>query len=141
MISDEDLREIESSLLPAVERHRLRLLVHGLRTLQAIRDPGSATTPDRTVIVDWIRQQTMADEDPGFAEVFTEELLKLSSQLSEIAREIDRSPPGASDDRPVRTDPLQLTPQQLKNWACQQTNATPEDPLRTRIPQQAESPE
>ena len=34
MLSEADLSELESTLLPAFERHHLRLLAHSLRCLQ-----------------------------------------------------------------------------------------------------------
>ena len=34
MLSEQDLGELESTLLPALERHHLRLLAHSLRCLQ-----------------------------------------------------------------------------------------------------------
>ena len=42
MLSEHDLQELESSLLPALERHHLRLLAHSLRCLQQAA-AGSAT--------------------------------------------------------------------------------------------------
>jgi hypothetical protein len=36
VIEASELAELEATLLPALERHHLRLLAHGLRTFQAV---------------------------------------------------------------------------------------------------------
>ena len=42
MIEADELAELESTLLPALERHHLRLLAHGLRTFQTVAKIGRA---------------------------------------------------------------------------------------------------
>ena len=43
MLSEHDLQELESTLLPALERHHLRLLAHGLRGHVLRSDDDGAT--------------------------------------------------------------------------------------------------
>jgi hypothetical protein len=92
VLTQSELKELESTLLPSLERHHLRLLAHGLRTLQTIgaRQPGDL--PDRTAIATWAERQDEIADDPRFREAFVEQLLNVADQLSVIAREIGREP-------------------------------------------------
>jgi hypothetical protein len=89
-LSPAELAELESTLLPALERHHLRLLAHGLRTLQAIAaadgaQHGSDELPDRSAIRSWAADQPPIAQDRAFIEV-------LSSQLEQLAAELGRPP-------------------------------------------------
>ena len=50
MLSETDLQELESSLLPALERHHLRLLAHSLRCLQLAATSPEALLPNLSLI-------------------------------------------------------------------------------------------
>lgn len=112
VLSQEDLELLESSLLPALERHYLRLLAHGLRTFQAI---AASTTnpqrlPDLTAIETWAARQAPLADDPGFRDAFVEQLSRLVDPLEEIA---------ARFGQPSLT--LHLS--QLVSWAKEQADA------------------
>ncbi len=90
MISESELRELESTLLPALERHHLRLLAHGLRTLQAVAQaPGAGLTdsglPDRAALDRWAGGQPALAGDPAFRDAFIDQLLGVGVQLERIA--------------------------------------------------------
>ncbi len=95
MISESELRELESTLLPALERHHMRLLAHGLRTLQAAaQTPGADLTnsglPDRAALERWAGGQPALASDPAFRDAFIDQMLGVGVQLERIAA--DRGP-------------------------------------------------
>jgi hypothetical protein len=90
VLTQSELTELESTLLPSLERHHLRLLAHGLRTLQTIGSRHRGDPPDRTAIASWAERQDEIADDPRFREVFVEQLLNVADQLGVIARETGR---------------------------------------------------
>ncbi|WP_411877018.1 hypothetical protein [Vulcanococcus limneticus] len=119
MLSPEDLLELEASLLPALERHHLRLLAHSLRSLQQAADhsDGGATSPDAAdglpdaaALARWASGQPGLQADPGFIPVLLEQLDKAAVQLKAIAREQQRRP-------------LQLSIADLVTWGRRQADA------------------
>lgn len=97
-----ELEELEATLLPALERHHLRLLAHGLRTLQTIARstvaPAEAAAlqpaalPDRAAIDAWVRQQPPIADDAAFQAALVEQLMATGWQLERIAAELGQSP-------------------------------------------------
>jgi hypothetical protein len=113
-LSSAELAELESTLLPALERHHLRLLAHGLRTLQAIAGaggplPASGALPDLDAIRAWAARQPPIAADTAFIEVLSRQLQATSLQLAELAAELDR-------------DPLSLELGDLTAWATRQAD-------------------
>jgi hypothetical protein len=98
MLTPEDQALLEATLLPALERHFLSLLAHGLRTFQAIAattDPPTGLPkplPDRLQIEAWAASQASLADDPGFREAFVEQLCRLRDPLGEIAARGGQSP-------------------------------------------------
>ena len=97
-LSEGELAELEATLLPALERHHLRLLAHGLRTLQAVTgDPRGAgsqpeTLPDHATLVAWALQQESLGGDVDFARAFADQLVATAHQLEAIAQPLGRGP-------------------------------------------------
>jgi len=97
-LSDGELAELEATLLPAVERHHLRLLAHGLRTLQAMSGEAhgewsqAETIPDHATLVAWALRQEALAGDVDFAHTFADQLLTTAHQLEAIAQPLGRSP-------------------------------------------------
>lgn len=89
MLTPEEIQELEATLLPALERHHLRLLAHGLRTLQQIAGsvagavPGTPPEPSR--IRAWALAQAAIGDDPTFVEAFCAQLHGVGQQLQAIA--------------------------------------------------------
>ena len=104
MLEPEELAELEATLLPTLERHHLRLLAHGLRTLQAIAGCRDGPCPDPAAITAWCAGQPLIADDPGFAEAFRAQLARTAVQLEAIA---------ASRGTP----PLGLNLADLAQWA------------------------
>lgn len=101
---------LDSTLLPHLERHHLRLLAHGLRSFQAMgsRSEGSLPTPQE--LDRWLEQQPGLADDPGFREAFRQQLIGLGQQLEQIAAQ-------------AGSTPLTLSLEQLIHWARAQANS------------------
>ena len=83
MLSAADLNELESSLLPALERHHLRLLDHSLRCLQAAAATQGGQS-DHPALIAWAGQQPGLAADPAFIPVLVEQLARAAVQLEAI---------------------------------------------------------
>ncbi len=110
MLSPDDLQELESSLLPALERHHLRLLAHSLRCLQQAAPAPAAELPTADALARWAADQPSLQADPGFTPVLLEQLGKAAAQLEAIARE-------------QGNPPLQLSIADLVRWGRRQADA------------------
>ena len=86
MLSEHDLTELEGTLLPALERHHLRLLAHSLRCLQQATDDGEPL-PDTQRLLAWAQRQSNLAVDPTFIPVLVEQLGKAALQLEQIGQE------------------------------------------------------
>ncbi len=106
-LSSDDLTLLEASLLPALERHHLRLLAHCLRALQQIAAAHRGPVPSSAAIEAWMASEPRFQSDPDFAPVFLQQLLGGAAQLERLAAELG-------------CDPLALELPQLVGWAQQQ---------------------
>lgn len=106
-LGPEDVELIESTLLPALDRHHLRLLAHCLRSFQQIAGRRSGPVPATAAIEGWMREQPLIQCDPGFGPVFLRQLQGGATQLERLAAELG-------------SDPLGLDLPQLIDWARQQ---------------------
>ena len=115
-LSAAELAELEATLLPALERHHLRLLAHSLRSLQAIaaHQPAGAL-PDHDVMRAWASQQPALADAPYFQAVLVEQLEAAGRQLQQLATSLGRSPlalelgdliAAACDHRPSQSTPV-----------------------------------
>jgi hypothetical protein len=96
-LSPAELADLDSTLLPALERHHLRLLAHGLRTLQAIAGdddprPQSGALPDLDAIRAWAARQPPIAADTAFIEALSHQLQATGFQLAQLAADLDRPP-------------------------------------------------
>lgn len=91
MLSHAEAVELESSLLPALERHHLRLLAHGLRTLQLVAGRRQGPVPAHGAIEAWILAQPQIGADPAFATAFATQLGAAARQLEAIATRPDQA--------------------------------------------------
>jgi hypothetical protein len=92
VLSPDDLDWIEGLTLPAREGHQLRLLAHGLRTLQTIAARRQGPTPARGAIEAWVLGQPQIAEDPSFVQAFVRELVGLGAQLDRLAKNRSMTP-------------------------------------------------
>ena len=120
-LSAGELAELEATLLPALERHHLRLLAHGLRTLQAISasqgiadSQGSSAQdrqiPGRASLERWALEQEAVAGDQAFAAALAQQLLGAHTQLEAIGQ-------------PIGKAPLDLELADLIAWATASANA------------------
>ena len=86
-LSAQELAQLERTLLPALERHHLRLLAHGLRTLQAIAGRQHGEPPELAAIEVWAQGQAAIAGDGAFVAAFSGQLAGVGVQLQAIARE------------------------------------------------------
>ena len=123
MLSREELAELEASLLPALERHHLRLLAHSLRSLQAAAGRRSGPLPARTDLLAWALDQPELEAEPGFCQAFLDQLQRAGSQLERIAEDRSGSSQTAQPAAiPPPTGPLGLGLADLVAWAGQQAD-------------------
>jgi hypothetical protein len=85
VLSPDDQDWIEGLALPPWEDHQLRLLAHGLRTLQTIAARRQGKTPAGATIQSWVMGQPQIATDPGFTQAFVRELVVLGDQLDRLA--------------------------------------------------------
>jgi hypothetical protein len=92
VLSEADLHQLESSLLPALERHHLRLLAHSLRCLQQAAGSHQASLPDQGSLQAWAERQPNLAVDPSFIPVLVEQLAKAAAQLQAIGAGCGKEP-------------------------------------------------
>ena len=80
-----ELAALDAALLPSRERHQLRLLAHGLRTLQQIAGRRAGPPPELAAIQAWARQQPSIGDDETFVSAFSIQLQVAGQQLSQLA--------------------------------------------------------
>ena len=85
MLEPQELNLLDSTLLPSLERHHLRLLAHGLRTLQAAAGRRQGPLPERRQLEAWAAAQPALAGDRQFAAAFLPQLEQLGGQLVAIA--------------------------------------------------------
>ena len=101
---------LETTLLPHLERHHLRLLAHGLRSFQAMAHRSHGDIPPARELETWLVSQPGLADDPGFRDSFRQQLIGLGQQLEQIAAEL-------------HCTPLSLSLDQLIGWSTAQANA------------------
>jgi hypothetical protein len=92
VLNSDDQHWIESLCLPAREDHQLRLLAHGLRTLQTIAARRQGETPASSTIQAWVLAQPQIAEDADFTQAFVRELVGLCDQLNRLATKRSMTP-------------------------------------------------
>jgi hypothetical protein len=85
VLSIDEQNWIASLSLAPKDEHQLRLLAHGLRTLQTIASRHQGESPSRATIESWVLGQPQIAEDPGFARAFVRELIGLGALFDRLA--------------------------------------------------------
>ena len=122
MLSPEELAELEASLLPALERHHLRLLAHSLRSLQAAAGRRSGPLPGRAELLAWALDQPELQADSGFCQAFLDQLQGAGIQLERIAQEPSGPDQAIQAKEQDPTGPLDLDLADLVAWAQRQAD-------------------
>jgi hypothetical protein len=126
VLSPAEATELERCLLPALERHHLRLLAHGLRTLQLVAGRCQGPAPAHGAIEAWILAQPQTGADPAFAIAFATQLGATARQLEAIATGPDRA--------------LDLSLADLITWARSEADARVAIINPVRAPQGGQTP-
>lgn len=109
-LSISDLHQLEATLLPALERHHLRLLAHALRTLQEVqRSTGEPHMPQQAAIEQWLLAQPGLGDDADFGRQLAWQLHRAGRQLEDLALQRGE-------------EPLELELDALIAWARQQAD-------------------
>jgi hypothetical protein len=87
-----ELAQLEASLLPALERHHLRLLAHCLRTLQQIAGRRHGPLPHTAALRGWVSGQPPLAEDLSFQQAFLAQLQAAALQLETLATALGVEP-------------------------------------------------
>ena len=84
---------IDATLLPAVDRHLLRLQAHCLATFKQIAMPlMQGPLPTRDHWQDWCDRQPELVNDADFREQLMMQFTVIASQLEELARQLQLTP-------------------------------------------------
>ncbi|MBU6250727.1 MAG: hypothetical protein KGO47_06120 [Cyanobacteria bacterium REEB417] len=109
-LSTAEIERLDATLLPAFERHHLRLLAHALRTLQQVqRHINSPYLPEPAAITQWLLEQPGLIQDPDFCERLALQLHGAGRQLEALATQHG-------------VTPLELELEALINWARDQAD-------------------
>ena len=113
-LSPEEAAGIDGLPWPLLERQRLRLLAHSLRTLQAAAGRCDGDLPTNTELEAWAVAQPQLQDETSFRQLLIEQLRAAGTRLRQIAQA----------QAPEQT-PLSLSLEQL---------------IRASAPQQSQSP-
>ena len=83
---------IDATLLPQLDRHHLRLLVHCLDSFRAMVQSNDGSLPDASSRRRWCEQQPMVVEDPTFLRSLLQQLEGAGQQLSDLAQQLNKQP-------------------------------------------------
>ena len=79
------IERIDATLLPQMDRHHLRLLVHCLESFRAMDRAAGDALPDAASRRRWCEQQPVVAEDPGFMQSLLLQLDQAARQLQALA--------------------------------------------------------
>ena len=87
------IERIDSTLLPQLDRHHLRVLTHCLDSFQTMAAPAnSGAIPDENQRRYWCQQQPVVAEDPGFLDTLLLQLNAAAEQLDQLAIKLGKPP-------------------------------------------------
>ena len=92
-LNRQQIERIDATLLPAIDRHLLRLQAHCLATFQQIAMPlKQGPLPTRDHWQDWCDRQPQLANDADFREQLMMQFTVIASQLEELARQVQLTP-------------------------------------------------
>ena len=92
MINADAIARIDSTLLPQLDRHHLRLLFHCLDSFLAMEPTSGKRLPDKTVRREWCEQQPVVAGDPSFVDELLRQFDAAAEQLEELAQRYNKQP-------------------------------------------------
>ena len=91
-VDPEVVARIDATLLPQLDRHHLRLLVHCLDSFRTMASGGDGQLPDAASRRRWCEQQPVVVEDPSFLRSLLLQLDGAGRQLDELAQQLGKRP-------------------------------------------------
>ena len=88
----ESIARIDSTLLPQMDRHHLRLLAHCLDSFQDMDQGQEGQLPDAASRRRWCEQQPIVAEDPAFLRSLMLQLNGAAAQLQDLADSLSKPP-------------------------------------------------
>ena len=82
----------DATLLPEVDRHRLRLLAHCLDSFQTMSGGSEGLLPDAASRRRWCEQQPAVADDPAFLRSLMQQLNGAAEQLQDLADSLGKPP-------------------------------------------------
>ncbi len=122
MLNQAELAELEASVLPALERHHLRLLAHSLRSLQAAAGRRNGPLPERALLLAWALEQPELQADASFCHAFLDQLQGAGIQLERVAQDASAREQAIQPTDQDPAGPLGLTLADLVAWAQRQAD-------------------
>ena len=86
------IERIDATLLPQMDRHHLRLLVHCLESFRAMDRAAGDALPDAASRRRWCEQQPVVAEEPGFLRSLLLQLDAAAEQLQNLANNLNKPP-------------------------------------------------
>ena len=87
------IERIDSTLLPQLDRHHLRVLSHCLDSFQTMAAPETTgAIPEENQRRLWCQQQPVVADDPAFLDTLLLQLNAAAAQLDQLARELGKPP-------------------------------------------------
>ncbi|BEV36823.1 hypothetical protein [Synechococcus sp. M16CYN] len=91
-IDAETIARIDSTLLPQLDRHHLRLLIHCLESFRSMNRKTDGALPDVDQRRRWCEQQPMVARDTRFLNVLLSQLNNAALQLELLADSCGKQP-------------------------------------------------
>tara|TARA_B100001741_G_scaffold153243_1_gene126614 strand:+ start:107 stop:508 length:402 start_codon:yes stop_codon:yes gene_type:complete len=84
-LSHDEAAAIDALPWPLLERQRLRLLAHSLRSLQAAAGRSGGALPSASELETWAMAQPQLQQEPSFRQLLIEQLNGAGRRLEQIA--------------------------------------------------------
>ena len=92
MINADAIARIDSTLLPQLDRHHLRLLFHCLDSFLAMEPTSGKRLPNKAVRREWCEKQPVVAGDPSFVDELLRQFDAAAEQLEELAQRYNKQP-------------------------------------------------
>ena len=91
-VDPDTVARIDATLLPQLDRHHLRLLVHCLDSFRTMVPSNDRSLPGAASRRRWCEQQPLVVEDPTFLRSLLLQLEGAGQQLNELAQQLNKQP-------------------------------------------------
>ncbi len=91
-LSRQEIELIEATVLPALEKHHLRLLAHCLACFQSISNAESGELPDEDLRIGWCMKQPTLTREQTFIPILLKQLHSAGCQLETLANSFGITP-------------------------------------------------